>query len=131
MRNNSKHNHKLRGLFWSVVILVELSSVAAVVAKRGGRTPSTSITINNNSSSLEIRRVYLSHTDKDDWGGDQLGEIPIAPGKSTTLNDVSCDQAEIKVIGEDQNGCFLYQIVACGGNSTWTITNGAMPDCGN
>jgi hypothetical protein len=129
MRNNSEH--KLRGLFWSVVILVALSSVAAVVAKRAGRPPSTSITITNNSSNLEIRHVYLSHPDKDDWSGDQLGETPIASGKSTTLNNVSCDQAEIKVIAEDQNGCFLYQIVACGGNATWTITNGATPDCGN
>lgn len=129
MRNSSKH--KLRGLFWSVVILVALSSVAAVVAKRAGRTPSISITISNNSSNLEIRHVYLSHTDQDDWSGDQLGETPIAPGRSTTLNNVSCDQAEIKVIGEDQNGCFLYQIVACGGNATWTIANNATPDCGS
>lgn len=129
MRNSSKH--KLRGLFWSVVILVALSSVAAVVAKRTGRTPSTSITISNNSSNLEIRHVYLSHTNQDDWGGDQLGETPISPGHSTTLNNVSCDSAEIKVIGEDQNGCFLYQIVTCGSNATWTISNGATPDCGN
>ena len=129
MRNSSKY--KLRGLFWFVVILVALSSVAVVVAKRGGRTPSASVTINNNSSSLEIRHVYLSHTDKDDWGGDQLGETPITPGHSRTLNNVSCDSAEIKVIGEDQNGCFLYQIVACGSNATWTISNGATPDCGN
>jgi hypothetical protein len=129
MRNSSKH--KLRGLFWSVVILVALSSVAAVVAKRAGRTPSTSITISNNTSSLEIRHVYLSHTDRDDWSGDQIGETPITPGHSTTLNDVSCDSAEIKVIGEDQNGCFLYQVVACGGNATWTISNGVTPDCGN
>ena len=129
MRNSSKP--KLRGLFWSIVILVALSSVAAVVAKRAGRAPSTSITIANNSSGLEIRHVYLSHTDRDDWSGDQLGETPIAPGNSTTLNNVSCDSAEIKVIGEDQNGCFLYQVVSCGGNATWTITNGATPDCGN
>ena len=68
-----------------------------------------------------------------DWrrSGDQLGETPISPGRSTTLSNVSCDSAEIKVIGEDQNGCFLYQIVACGGDATWTITNNATPDCGN
>lgn len=129
MRNNSKH--KLHGLFWSIVILIALSSAAAVVAKRASRSPSISITITNHSSNLEIRHVYLSHLDKDDWSGDQLGETPISPGASTTLNDVSCDQAETKVIGEDQNGCFLYQIVACGGDATWTITNNATRDCGN
>lgn len=129
MRNNSKH--QLCGLFWSVVILIALSSVAAVVAKRASRSPSTSITINNNSSALEIRFVYLSHPNQDDWTGDQLNSTPIASGGSATLNNVSCDQAEIRVIGEDQNGCFLYQVVACGGNATWTITNSATPDCGN
>ena len=126
-----RSKHKLRGLFWSVVILVALSSVAAVVAKRAGRTPSTSITISNNTSNLEIRHVYLSPPNNDNWSGDKLGETPIGPGTSTTLNNVSCDSAEIKVIGEDQNGCFLYQVVACGGNATWTISNGATPDCGN
>jgi hypothetical protein len=128
MRNSSKH--KLRGLFWSVVILVALSSVAAVVAKRTGGTPTTSITISNNSSSLEIRHVYLSPPNNDNWSGDQLNGT-IGPGTSTTLNNVSCNSSEIKVIGEDQNGCFLYQVVACGGNATWTIANGATPDCGN
>jgi hypothetical protein len=130
MRNNSKH--KLHVLFWSVVILIALSSAAAVAAKRTGRSPSTNITITNNSSTLEIRYVYLSHPDQDDWTGDQLRSAPIAAGGgSATLNDVSCDQAQIRVIGEDQNGCFLYQVVACGGNATWTITNSATPDCGN
>jgi hypothetical protein len=128
MRNNSKH--KLHGLLWSVVILIALSSFAAVVAKRTSRSPSTNITIANSSSTLEIRHAYLSHPDQDDWSADQLGDTPIASGGSTTLSNVSCDQAQIRVIAEDQNGCFLYQVVACGGNETWTITNGATPDCG-
>jgi hypothetical protein len=47
------------------------------------------------------------------------------------LSNVSCDAANIKAIAEDQNGCFLYQTVACGADSKWTITNDATPDCGN
>ena len=128
MRNDSKH--KLHILFWSVVILIALSSAAAVAAKRAGRTSSTSITITNNTSGLEVRHAYLSHPDQDDWSGDQLGGTAITPGHSTTLSNVSCDQAQIRVIAEDQNGCFLYQVVACADNVTWTITNSATPDCG-
>lgn len=90
----------------------------------------TSITIANNSS-REIRHVYLSATNQDNWGADQLnGSIPPGGG-SFTLANVSCAGAGIKVIAEDQNGCFLYQVVVCNDNVTWTITNDTVPDCGN
>ena len=90
----------------------------------------TSITITNNSS-RDIRHVYLSATNQDNWGADQLnGSIPPGGG-SITLGDVSCSGAGVKVIAEDQNGCFLYQVVACNNDATWTITNDAVPDCGN
>jgi hypothetical protein len=90
----------------------------------------TNITITNNSS-RDIRHVYLSATNQDNWGADQLnGSIPPGGG-SITLGDVSCSGAGVKVIAEDQNGCFLYQVVACNNDATWTITNDAVPDCGN
>lgn len=90
----------------------------------------TSITITNNSS-RDIRHVYLSPTNQDNWGADQLnGSIPPGGG-SVTLSNVSCSNAGVKVIAEDQNGCFLYQVVACDGERSWTITNDAVPDCGN
>ena len=125
---NSKY--KLQAFFWSIIILIALSSVASVVARRTNRLPSTNITITN-SSSLEIRHVYLAHADQDDWSADQLGDTPITPGHSTTLSNISWDQASLKLIGEDQNGCFFYQTIALADNVTWTITSNATPDCGN
>ena len=93
--------------------------------------PATSITIVNNSS-REIRHVYFSPVDQNNWGPDQLGNSVItAEGGSVTINDVACDAASIKVITEDHEGCFLSQIVACSQATTWTITNEATPDCGN
>jgi hypothetical protein len=118
------------GLFWSIVILIALGSIAAVIGNGANRAPSTSITIANNSS-LEIRHVYLSAPDSDNWSADQLHDSSIAPGQSSTLDSVSCDQTNIRVIAEDQNGCFLSRIVACGENTTWTITNATSRDCGN
>jgi hypothetical protein len=92
--------------------------------------PQTSITIVNNSS-REIRHVYLSATDQNNWGDDQLVNSVIAPGGgSFTLSNVSCDAASIKVITEDQQGCFLYKVASCSQATTWTITNDASPDCG-
>lgn len=89
-----------------------------------------SLTIVNNSS-LDINNVYLSPADHDEWGANQLNNTVIHPGGSYTLSDLSCSQGTIKVIAEDQNGCFLSQVVSCTASSTWTITNDANPNCGN
>ena len=93
--------------------------------------PSTAITIVNNSS-REIRHVYLSAPDQNNWGSDQLVNSVISPsGGSFTISNVSCSGASIKVIAEDQDGCFLYQVVTCSENVTWTIATDATRDCGN
>jgi len=92
--------------------------------------PSTAITIVNNSS-REIRHVYLSPPDQNSWGSDQLVNSVISPnGGSATIN-VSCGGSSIKVIAEDQDGCFLYQVVTCSESVSWTITSGTTRDCGN
>jgi hypothetical protein len=91
----------------------------------------TSITIVNNSG-REIRHIYLSAPDQNNWGSDQLGNSVIAPnGGSFTLSNVSCSGSSIKVIAEDQEGCFSYQIVSCSESASWTITNDTARDCGN
>jgi len=93
--------------------------------------PTTSITIVNNSG-REIRHVYLSAPDQNNWGSDQLVNSVISPnGGSFTIGNVSCGGASIKVIAEDQDGCFAYQVVSCSEGATWTITNDTARDCGN
>jgi len=93
--------------------------------------PSTAITIVNNSS-REIRHVYLSPPDQNNWGADQLVNSVISPnGGSFTISNVSCGGSSIKVIAEDQDGCFLYQVVTCSESVSWTIASGATRDCGN
>ena len=115
-----------------VIFLTVIGMLATVPLLSRARTPATtSITVVNNSS-REVRHLYLSATNQNNWGSDQLGGSIIGSGGgSYTLSDVACSQADIKVIAEDQNGCFLYQVVSCGQNATWTITNDATPDCGN
>lgn len=92
--------------------------------------PSTAITIVNNSS-REIRHVYLSAPDSNNWGSDQLGSSAVSANGGTVTINASCDGSSIKVIAEDHQGCFFYQVVSCSENATWTITNSATPDCGN
>lgn len=90
----------------------------------------TAISIVNNSN-REIRRVFLSAPDQNNWGPDQLnGSVISANGGSVTIN-ANCDGPSIKVIAEDHEGCFFYQVVSCSANATWTITTSSTPDCGN
>jgi hypothetical protein len=111
------------GIFVGMMVCGPLLSNAAHV-------PSTAINIVNNSN-REIRHVFLSAPDQNNWGPDQLGGSVIsANGGSVTVN-ASCDGPSIKVIAEDHEGCFFYQVVSCSSNATWTITNSATPDCGN
>ena len=113
----------LLAVFAGIMVCAPLLSTAHVAT--------TAITIVNNSS-REIRHVYLSAPDQNNWGSDQLGNSVIsANGGSYTLSNVSCGGASIKVIAEDQDGCFSYEIVSCSDNATWTITSSTARDCGN
>lgn len=112
-----------------IIICVALITFATAPLLSRARTLSTSVNVVNNSSRT-IRNLYLSHVDADDWSGNQLGDNVIGPGQSFNLNGVTCDQQQVKVIGEDQDGCFLSTVVACGDNATWTITNTTAADCG-
>jgi hypothetical protein len=109
-------------IFFGILVCVPLLSNAHASA--------TAITIVNNSS-RDIRHVYLSPPEQDNWGPDQLGSSVIAAGGGSVTISANCNGANIKVIAEDQNGCFLYQVVVCNDGATWTITNDAAPDCGN
>jgi hypothetical protein len=112
------------------ILMVILGTFVCLPFLFSAHAAGTSITITNNSS-RDIRHVFLSAANQDNWGSDQLnGSIPPGGG-SVTLSNVSCSGAGVKVIAEDQNGCFLYQVETCDNDATWTITNDAVPDCGN
>src|ERR1700716_2372568 len=116
---------------WALVVVLLAVSLSCLASRADPRAGLISITITSNLTGLEINRVFLSPTDRDKWGPDQLKGSTIAPAGSATIENVACDAADLKVIAEDQNGCFFYQTVACGENFTWTIANNATPDCGN
>lgn len=116
---------------YRLVIFTIIACAMAAASWSSNAHPSavSSITVTNNSS-REIRYLYLSPVDQDNWGADQLNGASLNNGQSVTLSDVSCSGSEIKVIGEDRDGCFLYSVVSCTGNAQWTVTNSTPADCG-
>lgn len=127
MKHTDRQRRSRRGL---IIICVALLALASLPTQMKARTSSTSVSIVNNSS-REIRNVYLSHVSADDWSDNQLGNGSIAPTQSVALSNISCDQQQVKVIAEDQDGCFLSTVVNCGEQATWTITNDTARDCGS
>jgi hypothetical protein len=116
--------------FALTMIVIGVFAALPLLSAAHSSPATTAITIVNNSG-REVRHVYLSPTNADNWGPDQLGGSSIVTGGTYTLSNVSCDQANVKVIAEDQDGCFVYQVAACGGSETWTIASDAARDCGN
>ena len=112
-----------------LIICVALIALGAIPLLSTARTLSTSVTIVNNSN-REIRNVYSSHVNADDWSADLLSS-PIAPGQSATVSGISCDSQQVKVIGEDQDGCFVSTVVDCSSSGSWTVTNDTARDCGS
>jgi hypothetical protein len=113
----------LLGVFVGIMVCAPLLSAA--------RGSSTAITIVNNSSN-QIRHVYLSPPETNNWSSDQLANSGIAPGGGTaTITGVNCTSSNIKVIAEDDEGCFVYQVVQCSESVTWTISANSSRDCGN
>ena len=126
MRDSSITRSFRRLLIFCIAI-----GVAAIVPLLSRAQPSTSVNIVNNSSH-EIRHVYLSHVNADDWSPNQLSDdTVISHGQSFTLGNLACDQQQVRVIAEDQDGCFLSAVVNCGENAAWTVTDETARDCGN
>lgn len=118
---------KTRGLFRRVLCCAVFMTLTALPLLSSTRSANTLNIVN--ASSRTIRYVYVSHVDVDDWSGNQLSGNGIASGQSATIS-FSCDGQQMKVIGEDQDGCFVSSVVACGVVSTWTISNDMPADCG-
>jgi hypothetical protein len=113
-----------------VVLMLVASVFLALPLLSSARPHAAGITVVNNSNRV-IRYLYLSPVDQENWGPDQLNNSSLNNGQSVTLSNVSCSGAEIKVIAEDSDGCFLSSVVSCSGNAQWTITSDTPADCGS
>ena len=82
-----------------------------------------------NQSKWEIHHLYLSSSDDDQWGPDQLGDEVLAKGDSITLTDIDCDDYDIKVVDEDGDECVIEQANLCRDNTYWKITDKELLAC--
>jgi hypothetical protein len=116
-------------IYFRVLMLVAgLSMLAALAPLSTATAPQLTISVVNNSQ-WEIRHLYLSPADNDDWGADQL-QSSISSGATRNLN-VSWNQSTVKLVAEDQDGCFMYATVEATGSQVWSIASDATRNCGD
>jgi hypothetical protein len=113
-----------------VILAVVFCAIMLVPMRLRARADGTAISVTNNSSRRMVH-LYLSPPNSDKWGADELDDAVMIPGDAFTLSNVDCPASSIKVVAEDQDGCFVSVVVACSENASWSITNDLTPDCGN
>lgn len=129
MRNVHEELSNFKIFFRVLTLIGGLCALAALTPGSTANAPALTINLVNNSGS-EIRNLFLSPVDNDNWGADQLKGQTIGPGSTRTLQ-VSWDQSTVKIVAEDQDGCFLNTTVEATGTQSWTITNNTPRDCGS
>lgn len=83
-----------------------------------------------NKSDWEIHHFFLSPTEQEKWGPDQLGdEVIEANGGSFLLHSIPCAAYDVKLVDEDGDECEVADVDICSNNQSWTITNDALLEC--
>ena len=110
--------------------LVCLVSLALLAASAGAAAKGKSSVTVQNKSHWEIHQLYLSSSDQDEWGPDQLGQHTIAAkGGSYTLTAIPCDKYDVRLVDEDGDECVVARVPLCADHDTWVIKDDDLLKC--
>lgn len=112
------------------ILALAFAAVVILPTHTKARVDGNTINVTNNSS-RKIMHVYVAAPDRDNWSADQLNDASLNSGDSFTINDAACYESGVKVIAEDQDGCFVSTTLSCAQAASWSITDSLVPDCGN
>ena len=73
---------------------------ACLLAGSAFAAPPSNVTVHNDSE-FAIFHFFLSPSDQEAWGPDQLGEHVVGNGGKFTLTDVPCNEYDVKLVDED------------------------------
>ncbi|PYQ29880.1 MAG: hypothetical protein DMF56_09135 [Acidobacteria bacterium] len=103
---------------FALALLVSLPLVAA---------PKSSVKIINGSK-WDIHHLFVSAASENHWGKDQLGDNIIQAGESFTLNNIPCDDYDVKVVDEDGDECVVENVHLCS-DHYWKLTDDELLNC--
>ena len=82
-----------------------------------------------NKTDWEIHHLFLSPTENEKWGPDQLGDHVIAPGGTFELHSIPCDAYDVMLVDEDGDECVVADVDICSGQAGWVISNDDLLEC--
>ena len=106
--------------------LISLVLVAFAVPAFARRKATVKIV---NQSKWEIHHLFLSSSDDEEWGLDQLEDSILVKGDSILITDIPCNTYDVKVVDEDGDECVIEQADLCRDSSYWKITDKALLEC--
>ncbi|HXT22868.1 MAG TPA: hypothetical protein VN811_03600 [Thermoanaerobaculia bacterium] len=110
------------------ILLAVVLAAALPLAARAAAKESADVKITNRTD-WEIHELYFSSVDDENWGPDQLGEYDIGKGESYTLQEIPCDDYDVKIVDEAGDECIVPAVDICGEGQQWTITSGDLLKC--
>lgn len=110
----------------SLVTFVGGLCIAALLVPAAAQAASN-VTIKNKSD-WSITHFFLSPTETEEWGPDQLGDDVIGTGDTFTLTGVPCDAYDVRLVDEDGDECVVAEVDICADNG-WVISNDDLLAC--
>jgi hypothetical protein len=106
-------------------ILFGAVAVAPLQAKAQGSRYALTV---HNQSRYQIDRLFLSASDVDSWGPDQLGQRVIYSYSDFTLTNIRPGEYDIKVVDHQGDGCVIRR-VSVFEDKQWTLTDASLLRC--
>jgi len=113
--------------YLALMFLAVLSAICVLAPLSSATAPSITVSVVNNSQRA-VSHLYLASAGSDDWTGDQLSGA-VNAGSSQSVS-VTWSESTVKLIAEDEDGCFLSTTIDNSGSPSWTITSSTARDCG-
>jgi len=82
-----------------------------------------------NQSKWAIHHIFLSSSENESWGPDQLEDDVLENGQSITIVNIPCDLYDVKVVDEDGDECVIEEVDLCANESYWKITDKDLLAC--
>jgi hypothetical protein len=108
--------------------LASLALLSSLVACASEEDPSSTLTIDNDSSYTLIE-INLSPTTTISWGPDLLGAEVLAPGEVFEVSGIACDVYDIRVLDDTNDECILDTVDLCLENAVWRIDDAELVSC--